>query len=56
MTDVTKERLWELLKLYGDHKFRCAITKVIRSDLRVGYPPCDCGWRAALDNELGRLQ
>ena len=38
------ERLLVNLKKYGDHRWKCAITRAIREQRKPGEVECDCGW------------
>ena len=64
------KRTSDALDLYGDHKWKCSISKALRKkerDTGLGrrievaiaappahYPPCDCGWREFLDESKER--
>lgn len=52
---MTLERALEILKVYGDHRWKCTITKKLSGCAGYRNEPyeCDCGWRDILKFELG---
>lgn len=48
--DVTKDKLLQLLHTYGEHRWKCAITRRIFNRKDLDGSSCTCGWRLVLDD------
>lgn len=44
--DMTKDEVLSLLRVYGDHRWKCAVSRALRDEQLC--PPCDCGWQEFL--------
>jgi hypothetical protein len=50
------KRALELLKIYGDHRFKCIVQKKIMNHAGYGdLPWSDCGWKEVQDHKLKDL-